>query len=104
MEKIAVRGALGDLDVDFVAFHGERIDVNSGVGNLDGASSGGIELPAMPRTDEFTIVDYTGSERTTSMRTNVAHGRKLTTDAGNTKLVTATPYLSYGPFRGHLAE
>lgn len=95
---------LWDLDVNFLAFDGEWIDFNAGTGNLNRPSGRGIELPAMPRTDELPVVDDAGSKRTSAMRTDVTDGRKPPANAGNTILFTAAPEFLRGAFRGHFAD
>ena len=99
-----VIGVLGNVDENVIAFDGNRVDFDAGVGNLDGAASRGIELPAVPWADEHSVIDDAGSERASAMRANVIHGGESAADASHaTDFIAAREFLR-GSLCGHFGE
>lgn len=94
----------GDFDVYFVALDGEWVNFDTRIRNLNGASSRRIELPAVPRTDELSLINDAGAEWTTSVRTNIVHRRKLTADSRHAILSAVAPEFLCSAFRGHVTE
>lgn len=95
---------LRDLDVNFFALDGNRINRNAGIRDMDGATSPRIELPTMPWANELAVVDDTGSERASAMRTHVIHRGKPPSYSGDAELFATTPEFLRGALRGHLAH
>ena len=97
-------GRLWYLDEDVVAFDGDRIDLDAGIGNLNGAPGNGIELPAMPWADEPAINDDACAKWTTTMWTHVIEYGKLLIDASDAEFVATTPEFLRCAFSGHFGN
>ena len=67
----------------------EVVEGDACVRNVQGFAGSWIELPTVPGTDKFAIVDYATPERTSAVRTNVVHGGQLSVYTGHADLSTA---------------
>ena len=80
----------------------EVIEGHTSIGNMQGFACGGIELPTVPGTDKFAVVDHASAERTSAVRTNVVHGGELSIYPGHADLSTAAIEFLGLTFRGKI--
>jgi hypothetical protein len=78
-----VLGSRFKVDKHIVTCHFERIDRRFGVGIMTDLPGLSIEVPAMPRADDFAIFDIPLAEWAASMHTDVVEGADVPIDVGD---------------------